>query len=130
MNGPNEWTNGPNEVGHDCPLVNGASVERDMKRIRRSLGVCPQFDVLWPQLTVREHLFMYARFRGLSERGMEAEVEEKIASVGLTSKAGCQAGTLSGGQKRKLSVAIAFVGDPEVVMVGGRRSRGGVGGAS
>jgi ABC-type multidrug transport system ATPase subunit len=46
--------------------------------------------------TVREHLFIYARFRGLPERGMRAEVEEKIASVGLTSKAGCQAGTLSG----------------------------------
>ena len=97
--------------------IDGKDVERDMKQIRRSLGVCPQFDVLWPQLTVREHLFIYARFRGFPETGIEAEVEAKIASVGLTSKAGCQAGTLSGGQKRKLSVAIAFIGDPAVVIL-------------
>ena len=74
--------------------------------------MCPQFDVLWPSLTAREHLYIYARFRGMPERDIDAEVDRKIASVGLTSKAACAAGTLSGGQKRKLSVAIAFIGDP------------------
>lgn len=97
--------------------VNGMSVERDMKDIRCHLGVCPQFDVLWPQLTVREHLVIYARFRGLPKGDIEAEVEGKLSSMGLASKAGCQAGTLSGGQKRKLSVAIAFIGNPTVVML-------------
>jgi ABC-type multidrug transport system ATPase subunit len=64
----------------------------------------------YTSLTAREHLYIYARFRGMPERDIDAEVDRKIASVGLTSKAECAAGTLSGGQKRKLSVAGAYTG--------------------
>jgi ABC-type multidrug transport system ATPase subunit len=46
-------------------LINGRSIKTDMSTIRASLGICPQFDVLWPGMTVREHLTLYAAFGGL-----------------------------------------------------------------
>jgi ABC-type multidrug transport system ATPase subunit len=85
--------------------------------IRRSLGLCPQYDILWPEITVREHLEMYARFKGLPEDTIKAEVEERVREVGLSEKVDAAAGSLSGGQKRKLSVAIAFIGNPKVVFL-------------
>ena len=98
-------------------FVNGLNVATDVRSIRGDLGVCPQFDVLWPTLTVREHLVLYARIRGVRAREIPGEVSAKIDAVGLTPKADAQAGTLSGGQKRKLSVAIAFIGNPSVVIL-------------
>ena len=97
--------------------IDGMSVETDMQSIRKDLGVCPQFDVLWPTLTAREHLELFARFRGVPESEITREVNDKIAAVGLESKAECEAGVLSGGQRRKLSVAVAFVGNPSVVIL-------------
>ena len=97
--------------------IDGMSVETDMQSIRKDLGVCPQFDVLWPTLTAREHLELFARFRGVPESEITREVNDKIAAVGLESKAECEAGVLSGGQHRKLSVAVAFVGNPSVVIL-------------
>ncbi|KAL4853959.1 ATP-binding cassette sub-family A member 3 [Chlorella vulgaris] len=96
----------------------GLSVRRDMAAIRGSLGVCPQFDVLWPQLTVREHLELYGAIKGYAAGAEQAALAEAAAAeVGLASKLGAAAGELSGGQKRKLSVALAFVGDPSVVIL-------------
>ena len=77
--------------------IDGMSVETDMQSIRKDLGVCPQFDVLWPTLTAREHLELFARFRGVPESEITREVNDKIAAVGLESKAECEAGVLSGG---------------------------------
>ena len=70
----------------------------DMMRIRRSLGLCPQFDILWPSLTVREHLEMYANFKGVEKGRLEREVQRAVKEVGLQEKLGAMAGTLSGGQ--------------------------------
>lgn len=98
-------------------MIDGMSVETDMRSIRKDLGVCPQFDVLWPTLTAREHLELFAVFRGVPESEITREVDDKIAAVGLTNKAECEAGALSGGQRRKLSVAVAFVGNPSVVIL-------------
>lgn len=46
--------------------INGLSIDDDMPRIRRSLGLCPQFDILWPSITVRDHLRLYSRIKGLA----------------------------------------------------------------
>ena len=103
--------------GRGRAFVDGADVETEMERARASMGVCPQFDVLWPTLTVREHLRLFARFRGIPASLAGVEADEKMAATGLTSKADRRAGTLSGGQRRALSLAIAFIGDPDVVLL-------------
>jgi ABC-type multidrug transport system ATPase subunit len=46
--------------------INNMAVDRDMWKIRRSLGLCPQFDILWPSISVRDHLWLYATIKGLS----------------------------------------------------------------
>ena len=66
---------------------------------------------------VREHLRLFARFRGIPASLAGVEADEKMAATGLTSKADRRAGTLSGGQRRALSLAIAFIGDPDVVLL-------------
>ena len=104
-------------------FVDGVDVKKHPERARASLGVCPQFDVLWPSLTVREHLELFAAFRPLVERGgqkeksVAARVAASLAAVGLARDADRLAGTLSGGQRRKLSLAIAFIGEPSVVLL-------------
>lgn len=81
-----------------------------MDEIRKNLGVCPQHDVLFPDLTVEEHLVMFAAFKGMKGKELKADVDKMIVSVGLTEKRHARSKTLSGGQKRKLSVGIAFIG--------------------
>eukprot|EP01036_Dinobryon_divergens_P035789 gene35789-46440_t len=98
-------------------LVEGLNMNTDMGAIRSIIGVCPQHDILFPELTVEEHLSMFATFKGCPYTKLKAEVEKMIQSVGLTEKRKVYTKFLSGGQKRKLSVAIAFIGDSRVVFL-------------
>lgn len=98
-------------------IIEGFDLNEDMEDIRRNLGVCPQHDVLFPTLTVQEHLIMYASFKGLTGPDLYSAVEKLIVSVGLTEKRSEYSMNLSGGQKRKLSVAIAFIADSRVVFL-------------
>jgi ATP-binding cassette, subfamily A (ABC1), member 3 len=72
---------------------------------------------LFPDLTVEEHLSMFAAFKGARGAELKAEVEKMIEAVGLTEKRRVYASQLSGGQKRKLSVGIAFIGGSRVVFL-------------
>ena len=98
-------------------LIEGYSINYEMHNIRRNLGVCPQHDILFPDLTVEEHLSMFAAFKGTPRNQLRDEVEKMIQSVGLTEKRHARSKTLSGGQKRKLSVGIAFIGGSRVVFL-------------
>ncbi|XP_071439608.1 phospholipid-transporting ATPase ABCA1-like isoform X2 [Hetaerina americana] len=84
---------------------------------RRQLGYCPQFDALDPLLTAREHLTLYSRLRGVPSRHVDRLVDEGLKRLGLGRYADRLAGTYSGGNKRKLSTAIALVGDPPLVFL-------------
>jgi len=97
--------------------VGGKDVQTQMANIRQDLGVCPQHDILYPDLTVREHLKLFATFKGMPSRNIGSKVEEMIAEVGLTEKADTQSKKLSGGMKRKLSVGIAFIGGSKIVLL-------------
>jgi ATP-binding cassette subfamily A (ABC1) protein 3 len=90
--------------------IEGLDISTDMAAIRKNLGVCPQHDILFDMLTVEEHLQLFATFKGTSKADLKEEVEKIIQSVGLTEKRKSYSKTLSGGQKRKLSVGIAFIG--------------------
>ncbi len=80
-------------------------------------GVCPQFDILWPDLTTREHLMLFADIRGLARHRLRDVAEEAASEVGLRAQLDSLAGDMSGGQRRKLSVAIALLGTPSVVFL-------------
>lgn len=100
----------------DCS-IHGYSILRNMKEIRKSLGICPQQNVLWNRLTVTEHLRIYATLKGVKDDVREAEVTKKIQEVGLTDKKDIYSGALSGGMQRKLQCAMAFIGDSKVVFL-------------
>lgn len=90
------------------------SILTDMQSVRSTLGVCPQHDILFTELTVTQHLEIYAAFKGVPSNQVSAQATKMIAEVGLVEKANARAGTLSGGQKRKLSLGIALIGDSKV----------------
>ncbi|KAM7205792.1 putative ABC transporter [Naviculisporaceae sp. PSN 640] len=81
---------------------------------QKSIGVCPQFDAL-DLLTVRQHLEFYANIKGVKD--VKGNVETLMARVGLSEFAKRQASKLSGGNKRKLSLAIALMGNPDVLIL-------------
>jgi ATP-binding cassette, subfamily A (ABC1), member 5 len=80
-------------------------------------GVCPQHDVLFDQLTPREHLRFFGRIRGIPKDRLELEVERTLKDIDLSNKGDTRAAKLSGGQKRKLSIGIALIGDPKIIFL-------------
>ncbi|XP_072549037.1 phospholipid-transporting ATPase ABCA3 isoform X1 [Salminus brasiliensis] len=97
--------------------INGYDICQDMALIRRSLGLCPQHDVLFDNLTVREHLLFYTQLKGFPRKKIPDEVDRIIGILNLEDKRNAQSKTLSGGMKRKLSIGIALIGDSKVVML-------------
>ncbi|KAI9844856.1 MAG: hypothetical protein M1838_001998 [Thelocarpon superellum] len=95
-------------------LVEETSVLKHRAAARSHLGVCPQFDAM-DQLTVVEQLRFYARIRGVSD--VAHNVGEVIKAVGLEAFAERMAATLSGGNKRKLSLGVALMGNPSVLLL-------------
>lgn len=97
--------------GHDIQTTEG----REFRR--RTLGVCPQHDVLWKMLTVWEHLVFFAVVKGMKRKEAEAAADSMLNELALTEKRNIYAKELSGGQKRRLSVAIAMIGGSSVVIL-------------
>ncbi|MFG1870404.1 ABC transporter ATP-binding protein [Micromonospora arborensis] len=89
----------------------------DGPAIRARLGVCPQLDNLDPELTVRENLTVYARYFGISRRAARERADELLDFVQLTERADSKVEPLSGGMKRRLTIARALVNDPEIVLL-------------
>lgn len=83
----------------------------------RDIGYCPQFDALFPKLTAVEHLVFYAKCRGVDRRYIKSTVNWAVEHMQL--KTYCQeiSDSYSGGNKRKLSAAIALISDPQVVLL-------------
>lgn len=89
----------------------------DMQMIRSMTGVCPQHDILFDLLSPREHLEFFAAVRGIPRSMIDIEVKKTLKDIDLTEKADTFAKYLSGGQKRKLSVGIAIIGDPKIIIL-------------
>uniref|UniRef100_A0A671L7L9 ATP-binding cassette sub-family A member 1-like n=1 Tax=Sinocyclocheilus anshuiensis TaxID=1608454 RepID=A0A671L7L9_9TELE len=97
--------------------IQGKDIRTDLNTIRQNLGVCPQHNVLFSMLTVEEHIWFYARLKGLPEEKVKSEMEQIVMDLGLPHKRKSRTNQLSGGMQRKLSVALAFVGGSKVVKV-------------
>lgn len=88
-----------------------------MDEVRSYMGVCPQHDVLFELLTPEEHLDVFYDFKGGDPARKEEEIRGLINDVGVAPDKHKRAGALSGGNKRKLSVAIALCGNSRLVML-------------
>jgi len=98
-------------------ILFGNSIIDEMAEIRKNMGVCPQHDVLWDQLSAKEHLELFAGFKGIPEDQVAAEVETRLADVDLLKRQDLQSSQFSGGMKRRLSTAIALTADPQLVFL-------------
>ncbi|KAM8886615.1 ATP-binding cassette sub-family A member 2 [Spinachia spinachia] len=97
--------------------IYGHDIRTEMERIRQNLGMCPQHNVLFDKLSVEEHLWFYSRLKGMAEEDIRKEMDKMIVDLELSNKRHSLVQTLSGGMKRKLSVAIAFVGGSRAVIL-------------
>ena len=95
-------------------FVENTSIIKHRAAARNHLGVCPQFDAI-DQMTVAEHLRFYAMARGVAD--VDHNVSEIVEAVGLGAFKYRMAGKLSGGNKRKLSLGIALMGNPSVLLL-------------
>ncbi|XP_056379090.1 retinal-specific phospholipid-transporting ATPase ABCA4 isoform X1 [Hyla sarda] len=97
--------------------VRGRDIQTHMDSIRQSLGMCPQHNILFHRLTVEEHILFYAQLKGKSRKQAEREMEMMLEDIGIPHKRNEESQNLSGGMQRKLSVAMALVGDSKVVVL-------------
>ncbi|XP_069124776.1 phospholipid-transporting ATPase ABCA3-like [Argopecten irradians] len=98
-------------------FLRGYSIQTDITKVRQNLGYCPQYDALIDQLTGRETLYMFARLRGVQESQISDIVNSLLEMLLLTPHADKLVKAYSGGNKRKLSTALALVGNPQVIFL-------------
>jgi len=96
-------------VGHDIKTV--------MDAVHQSNGICPQFDILWETLTCFETLLFYCRVKGVPKRVETTAAIDCLKQVNLFAAKDKLVSELSGGMKRRLSVAISLVGNPKVIFM-------------
>lgn len=96
--------------------ITGDSLMHTPVAAKQHLGVCPQFDAV-DSMTLSEHLHFYARARGLSRKEKDENIQEIITRLGLQEHKNKLVKKLSGGTKRKLSLGIALIANPSVLLL-------------
>lgn len=97
--------------------INGINIMKNFSAVRKYIGYCPQTNPIFDEMSVEEHLYYYARIKGVPRGNIKELVEEAISELDLKNHRNKPAGTLSGGNKRKLSVAMAIVGRPPIILL-------------
>ncbi|HXX11300.1 MAG TPA: ATP-binding cassette domain-containing protein [Burkholderiales bacterium] len=95
----------------------GRAVPRHAREARLRVGVVPQSDNLDPDFTVFENLLVYGRYFGLRDRDIAARIPSLLEFAGLQARTDARIQTLSGGMKRRLSLARALINDPELIFL-------------
>ncbi|KRZ07943.1 ATP-binding cassette sub-family A member 1, partial [Trichinella zimbabwensis] len=98
-------------------LVYNQDIMSNLTEVRRSVGFCPQHNVLFDTLTVEEHLQFYASLKRLNGTEQKLQIEDLLKQTKLMNKRNAYSKHLSGGMKRKLSIAIAFIGSSKTVIL-------------
>ncbi|CAL6107183.1 ABC_transporter family protein [Hexamita inflata] len=89
---------------------------RSQQYIQTNLGVCPQFDILYPTMSIRQHLRFYAGIKGVHKSIQEEHISDLLEAVELTKQQNQASKSLSGGMKRRLSISIALCQKPKVLI--------------
>ncbi|XP_029967304.1 ATP-binding cassette sub-family A member 12 isoform X4 [Salarias fasciatus] len=99
--------------------VYGRDMQANIDKIRKELGVCMQYDVLFDHMTTKEHLLLYGQIKAphWSPRELREQVRTILEETGMYAHRHKRVGTLSGGMKRKLSISIAFIGGSRLVVL-------------
>jgi lipooligosaccharide transport system ATP-binding protein len=110
-------------IGCVAPITSGTlrilgmDPATDGPRIRARLGVVPQLDTLDVEMTVRENLYIYGRYFGLPRGALRPKVDELLDFAQLTDRGGSKVEPLSGGMKRRLTIARSLINDPEILLL-------------
>ncbi len=95
----------------------GLPVSSRMSQLRERMGVVPQLDNLDPEFTVRENLAVYGSYFGLSRATINRRIAELLEFISLQERADTRINTLSGGMKRRLTIARALINDPQIIVL-------------
>ncbi len=103
----------------DCGDINlnGCVIPAEARKARTRVGVVPQFDNLDPDFTASENLLVFGRYFGLGDDEVRARIPDLLDFAGLGGKADARIATLSGGMKRRLTLARALVNDPDIIFL-------------
>jgi len=102
---------------HGSIYINGLNLIQHFDEVKLMFGYCPQFDAIFLYMTVYENLEFYSRIKGVAPEKLKDVVTAMIESMTLTKYTDKVAGRLSGGNKRKLSVAISMICNPPIVLL-------------
>ncbi|KAG1952045.1 ATP-binding cassette sub-family A member 12 isoform X3 [Pimephales promelas] len=99
--------------------VYGMDMQSSIDDVRKEMGVCMQYDVLFDHLTTKEHLLLYAQIKAphLTKQEVNEQVHRILMETDMHAHRHKRVGTLSGGMKRKLSISIAFIGGSRLVVL-------------
>ena len=97
--------------------VRGCQVPEQLRTVRSDMGFCPQHNVLIDELTVFEHLMLFGKIGNMSKEALVKRGEQLLSAVALMDKMHARSSALSGGMKRKLSCALAFLSNPYLVIL-------------
>ena len=95
----------------------GYSLRKELAQIRKITSLCPQNDIYWENLTIEEHLCIFAVIKGFTDqRFLVNEINRLLNWIGLADKKHAKIQHLSGGMRRRLSIAISAIGDPKIII--------------
>jgi lipooligosaccharide transport system ATP-binding protein len=97
--------------------LNGFTIPEDAQQARARVGVVPQFDNLDPDFTASENLLVFGRYFGMADSEIKARIPQLLDFASLGSKADARIATLSGGMKRRLTLARSLVNNPDIVFL-------------
>ncbi|NXD76771.1 ABCAA protein, partial [Halcyon senegalensis] len=107
------WPSEGSATIYNCKL----SEIGDREEIRKMIGICPQFNIQFEVLTVKENLKTFAEIKGIKSSEVEREVQNILEQLDISNIQDTQVEKLSGGQRRKLSIGIALLGNPQVLFL-------------
>ena len=98
-------------------ILNGHAIPDDGQQARARIGVVPQFDNLDPDFTCAENLLVFGRYFGIPDAEIKTRIPQLLEFASLSSKANARINTLSGGMKRRLTLARALVNNPDIIFL-------------
>lgn len=97
--------------------VGAFNIDENLRSIRKRMGVVSQFDVLWDELTGVEHMHLFQTLKRVEMARFDEFVEERLGAVGLRDSGNLTVGKYSGGMRRRISLALSTMGNPNVILM-------------